>query len=146
MLAALSFLMGLALAGYGAARWFREREDAVLAEIGEHYERRQRLMLARIDEGDQALLAAYADLDRLESQKSHVEHRLAEARSELDAALATRATLEQILERRTAALATVEVQLDRLRRQKLEQQDGLPAKPAGERHGQEAKVLVEQGR
>ncbi|WP_027135223.1 hypothetical protein [Geminicoccus roseus] len=117
MLTAVAFLAGLALAGYGVARWFREREDALLAEIGAHYERRQQLMMGRIEEGDQALLAAYADLDRLEQQKSLVDLRLAEARAELDAALAARSAAEQALERRQAALATAEVQLELARRQ-----------------------------
>lgn len=116
MLAVLAFLLGLALAGYGAARWFREREDALLAEIAQHYERRQQLMLARIEEGDQALLAAYDELDRAENLKASADLRLAEARAELDAALAARAQAEQMLERRQAALATADVQLDRMRR------------------------------
>ena len=123
MLAALSFLAGLVLAGYGATRWFREREDSLLDDIGQHYERRQRQMLSRIEDGDQALLAAYADLDRLEAQKALAGHRLGDARAELDTALAGRAALEQILERRTAALATAEVQLERLRRMNVDEAD-----------------------
>jgi chromosome segregation ATPase len=120
MLGVLSFLAGLGLAGYGAVRWFRERENAVLAEIGDHYGRQHRRMLERIDQGDKTLLAAYAELDHVEAQKAHVEDRLAEARELLDATIAAKAGLEQVLERRTAALATAEVQLDRLRRRLVE--------------------------
>jgi hypothetical protein len=138
MLAVLAFLLGLALAGYGAARWFREREAVVLAEIAQHYERRQQLTLARIDEGDQALLAAYAELDRVENLKALLDLRLAEARAELDAALAAKAQAEQMLERRQAALATADVQLYRMRRAAAsDRRSPQPSAPA-RMHGEQA--------
>jgi multidrug efflux pump subunit AcrA (membrane-fusion protein) len=127
MLAVLAFLLGLALAGYGAARWFREREAVVLAEIAQHYERRQQLMLA-----------AYAELDRVENLKALLDLRLAEARAELDAALAAKAQAEQMLERRQAALATADVQLDRMRRAAAsDRRSPQPSAPA-RMHGEQA--------
>lgn len=134
MLAALSFIAGLIIAGYGVSRWFRRREAAVLGEIGQHYERRQQLMRGRIDEGDQALITAYADLDRVEAQKGMSDQRLVDARAELDAALAAKAALEQQLERRTAALATAETQLDRMRRQQSGQEPHRPPEDDQQAH------------
>ena len=119
MLAMAVFLAGLVLAGYGVARWFHEREEAVLAEIGQHYEQRQRLLSTRIDEGDRALRTAYAELDRLEQQRVAADRRWQALRVDLDGARAGRAVAEQTLERRTAALATAEVQLERLRRARV---------------------------
>ena len=119
MLAMAVFVAGLVLAGYGVAKWFREREDAVLAEIAQHYEHRQRLLSTRIDEGDRALRVAYADLDRLEQQRTAADRRMQALRVDLDGALASKTAAEKTLERRTGALATAEVQLERLRRARV---------------------------
>ncbi|WP_191059946.1 hypothetical protein [Geminicoccus harenae] len=97
MLAALAFLSGMVLAGYGVGRWYREREAVMLAEISHHFERRQKQMLARIDEGDQALLAAYRELDRLEGQLEAGLRELGEARSELAETVADKQRLENML-------------------------------------------------
>jgi hypothetical protein len=97
MLAALAFLTGMVLAGYGVVRWYREREAVMLAEISHHFERRQKRMLARIDEGDQALLAAYRELDRLEGQLKVGLRELGEARAELEQAVEDKQRLESML-------------------------------------------------
>ena len=130
MLIAAAFLAGLCLAGYGVARWCGEREDLVLREIAQHYEWRQRLLSDRIDEGDQALLPAYDELDRLEHQQVAADRLLAEVRLELAAAPAGRLAAERTLKWRTAALATVEVQLDLSRRKRQQREEAPRTDPA----------------
>lgn len=133
MLAVIAFLAGLALAGYGVARWFHEREDALLAEISAYYERRHRLVLGRIEEGDRALLAAYAELDRLEKHAARIAR-------ELEDTLAERKAVEQALERRTKALACAETQLGHRRLRVLSSGDMPVVEPGAWSHLEQASL------